>query len=155
MSGAETLTFWYWWILSVVLIVVEIVAPGTAYFLWMGIAAGITGLVAWLLPSLAWQWQALMFAVCSVATIAAWRAWSKRNPPARSDEPLLNRRGEQYVGRTFTLTEPIVNGFGKLYVDDTTWKIEGEDIAVGTQIKIVGVDGTVLKVAKVAAKGLG
>lgn len=155
MTGAEAVTFWYWWILAVVLVVVEILAPGTAYFLWMGIAAGITGLVAWLIPALTWQWQALIFAVCAVAAISAWRAWSKRNPPARSDEPLLNRRGEQYVGRTFTLTEPIVNGFGKLYVDDTTWKIEGENLAAGIQVKVIGVDSTVLKVARVITQGAG
>jgi hypothetical protein len=38
-----------------------------------------------------------------------------------SDQPKLNRRGEQYVGRTFTLEEPIVNGHGKIRVDDSTW----------------------------------
>ena len=66
--------------------------------------------------------------------------------PTETDQPRLNRRGEQYIGRTFTLDEPIVNGLGKIRVDDSTWKIEGGDCAAGTRITVVGVDGVVLKV---------
>lgn len=140
------LSYWHWWIASLVLVAIEIVAPGTAWFLWMGVAAGLTGLVLWLAPALSWEWQLLMFSVCSVTTILVWRTYSKTKIPV-SDEPLLNRRGEQYVGRVFTLAEPIVNGYGKLRVDDTTWKIEGADLTTGTRVKVTGVDGTVLKVA--------
>jgi membrane protein implicated in regulation of membrane protease activity len=32
----------------------------------------------------------------------------------------------------FTLVQLIINGTGKLVVDDTTWKIEGEDLPAGT-----------------------
>ncbi len=59
---------------------------------------------------------------------------------------MLNRRGAQYVGRLFTLEQPIVNGVGKLRVDDTTWKIIGEDCPVGTRVRVSGVESTVLKV---------
>jgi len=69
-----------------------------------------------------------------------------KNNPLVSDEPLLNRRGEQYVGRVITLQEPIVDGQGKVKVDDSTWKIEGEDCAVGTKVKIVSVNNVVFKV---------
>ena len=66
--------------------------------------------------------------------------------PVISDQPNLNRRGQQYVGRTFTLDEPIVNGLGKIHVDDSTWKIEGNDCPAGTKVKVTGVDGVILKV---------
>jgi len=55
-------------------------------------------------------------------------------------------RGEQYVNRTFTLEEPVVNGQGKIKVDDSTWKIEGADCESGTKVRVTGVDGVVLKV---------
>ncbi|WP_338063185.1 NfeD family protein [endosymbiont of Riftia pachyptila] len=58
----------------------------------------------------------------------------------------LNRRGEQYLGRSFTLEDPIINGEGKIRVDDTTWKIRGNDCPGGSQIKVIGVDGVVLLV---------
>lgn len=141
------LIFWHWWIASVLLIVIEIVAPGTAYFLWLGIAAGVTGLVTWLLPALGWEWQVALFSVLAVTTILAWRRYAKNRPATVTDEPRLNRRGEQYIGRVFTLGEPIVNGYGKLRVDDTTWKVQGADLPVGSRVRVVGVDSTILKVA--------
>jgi hypothetical protein len=139
--------FWHWWILSLALVVLEMLAPGTAFFIWMGVAAGITGIVLLLAPSLSWQIQLLVFSAVSIATILVWRSYAKNKAPV-SDEPLLNRRGEQYVGRVFTLEEPVVNRFGKLRVDDTTWKIEGEDMPAGTHVRVTGVDGTVLRVAR-------
>jgi len=47
------------------------------------------------------------------------------------------------------LKEPIVNGAGKIKVDDTTWKISGTDMAAGDKVRVVGVDGVVLKVESV------
>lgn len=63
-----------------------------------------------------------------------------------TDVPALNRRGEQYIGRVFTLTEPIVNGVGKVKVDDTTWKVNGDDMEAGAKVRVVAIDGTVFKV---------
>jgi len=66
--------------------------------------------------------------------------------PSPPTKPTLNRRGAQYIGRTFTLDEPIANGIGKIRVDDSTWKIEGTDCPAGSKVKVVGIDNTVLKV---------
>ena len=81
----------------------------------------------------------------SVASIVVSRRYLKRHPIA-TDRPELNRRGQQYVGRTFTLAEPIENGRGRLHVDDTMWKISGPELAQGRQVRVVGVDGVVLMV---------
>ena len=94
---------------------------------------------------LEWQGQFLIFAVLSVASIVGWRIYLKRHP-TETEQPTLNRRGEQYVGRTFTLGEPVVNGTGKISVDDSTWKVEGDDMPAGTQIRVTGVEGTVFRI---------
>jgi membrane protein implicated in regulation of membrane protease activity len=140
--------FWHWWIAGAVLLIVEVAAPG-AFFLWMGVAAGVTGLVLLVFPSMGWEYQFLIFALFSVVSIAVWRRHLKSRP-IETDKPALNRRGEQYVGRTLTLAEPIVNGTGKVKLADTTWKIEGDDMPKGTKITVTGVDGTVLMVEKAA-----
>nr|WP_240992123.1 NfeD family protein [endosymbiont of Riftia pachyptila] len=44
------------------------------------------------------------------------------------------------------MEDPIINGEGKIRVDDTTWKIRGNDCPGGSQIKVIGVDGVVLLV---------
>jgi hypothetical protein len=140
------MTFWGWYIVALVLVILEVFAPG-AFFLWIGISAAITGTILWIIPSMDWQYQLIVFAVFSVVSIIAWRSIA-RNRATPSDQPTLNRRGEQYVGRVFTLDEPVVNGIGKLTVDDSTWKIEGDDCEAGTRVKVSGVDGVILRVER-------
>jgi len=135
---------WGWWITAIVFIVLEIAAPG-AVFLWMGVAAGVVGGAVFLLPGLAWEYQLLIFATLSVGSVLAARRYLRQRP-IESDRPSLNRRGSQYIGRVFTLTEPIVDGRGRLHVDDTMWKIEGPDMAAGGKVTVSAVDGVVLKV---------
>jgi len=139
------LNHWHWWIFAVILLVLEMLTPGT-FFMWMGISAILVGLLTLIIP-VGWEMQFLLFAIFSVVTIAVGRVYIKRRP-IETDRPTLNRRGAQYVGRTFTLNEPIVDGYGKIRVDDSTWKIEGADSPAGAQIKVVGVDGVVLKVER-------
>ncbi len=139
--------FWHWWVLGVGLLVLEMMAPG-AFFLWLAVAAGVVGFVVLFAPDLAWEYQILVFAVLSVVSIVAWRIYLRKNP-TETDEPLLNRRGAQYVGRVFILDTDMPVGRGKIHVDDTTWRAVcdgGEDIASGSRVKVVDVDGTTLKI---------
>lgn len=140
----EQMDFWHWFIMAIVLIVLEMFLPG-ASFLWIGIAAALTGGLLWLMPNLEWTTQVLIFAVLSVLSVLAWRSWAKKNP-VHTDQPALNRRGEHYLNRVFTLDEAIVNGVGKIRVDDSTWKVEGADCVAGSKVKVVGVDGVILRV---------
>jgi membrane protein implicated in regulation of membrane protease activity len=142
----EGIAFWYWWIAGIAFVVIEIFAPGFV-FLWLGVAAGIVGLLLLAVPSMSWELQFLIFAVLSVAAVAGSRLYLRRHPTV-SDHPTLNRRGEQYVSRVFTLKEAIVNGQGKIQVDDSTWKIEGEDLPAGAKVRVVGVESTRLLVEK-------
>jgi inner membrane protein len=139
----EGMEFWHWLVLGVALAIVEVFAPGV-FFLWLGIAAGIVGVVLWLIPGFDWEYQLLSFAILSVASVVIVRRYLTAHP-LESDEPNLNLRGHQYVGRTFTLEEPVVNGQGKIRVDDSTWKISCDDCDAGAKVTIDGVDGVVLR----------
>ena len=44
------------------------------------------------------------------------------------------------------LDQPIENGFGKVTVDDSTWKIKGADLPAGSKVRVVGADNTILNV---------
>jgi len=147
MDILTQLNSWHWGIIAVILIILEVFAPG-AFMIWLGIAAAVVSVVMLAFPDITWQTQFIIFAVLSVASIYAWRLYARKNPPT-SDQPTLNMRGEQYVNRTFTLEEPVVNGQGKIKVDDSTWKIEGSDCESGTKVRVTGVDGVVLKVEHV------
>ncbi len=148
MISFEQIEYWNWWVIGVFLIGIEVFAPG-AIFLWMGIAAGVVGLVLLIVPDLMWQMQLLLFAVLSGVSIIVWRFVMRNRPAPESDQPMLNRRGASYVGRSFTLKEPIKDGSGLLHIDDSRWKVESdEDLPVGTKVTVVGIEGTVLQVER-------
>ena len=140
------LQFWHWWIIGVVLVIVELITPGF-FLLWIGIAAGVTGGVVFLMPDLSWEVQILIFAPLAVVAVVAARYYLLRNPIETADAT-LNRRGSQYVGRVFDLQDPIVNGIGKVKVADGVWRAEGPDLPIGAKVKVTAVVGTVLKVEK-------
>ena len=142
----STLLFWHWWLLGLVLVVVEMVAPGF-FLLWIGLAAGVTGLILFVAPGLGWEVQFVLFGVLALASVTGARYYVRRNPIG-TDDATLNRRGSQYIGHTFNLDEAIVNGVGKLKVGDGWWRAQGPDLPAGERVKVVGVDGNMLKVEK-------
>ena len=144
MEWLDQIEFWYWLIAAVVMIILEMVLP-LAYFLWMGISAFIVGLLLFAIPTMPLLIQVVIFGVLAVVTLVLYKRHQKANPVV-NDEPNLNRRGEQYVGRIFTLDEPIVNGVGKVKVDDSTWKVKGSDMPVGSKVRVLSVDGTIFNV---------
>lgn len=143
-----TLNQWYWFGFAVILVILEMLLGVNFALLWLGVSAASVGLVMVLDPSLSWEYQFIIFALESVACLVFWNLHLK-HVTQRSDEPNLNRRSEQYIGRIVTLQEPIVNGRGKVHIDDSSWRVEGVDLPAGTAIKIVAVDGVVLKVEQV------
>nr|VFK03824.1 MAG: hypothetical protein BECKH772A_GA0070896_103562 [Candidatus Kentron sp. H]VFK03827.1 MAG: hypothetical protein BECKH772B_GA0070898_103832 [Candidatus Kentron sp. H]VFK06397.1 MAG: hypothetical protein BECKH772C_GA0070978_103462 [Candidatus Kentron sp. H] len=146
------LTYWHWWILATVFIVIEILSP-MVFFLWMGAAAGVVGIALLIAPGMDWKYQVFLFSVCSIASIAGWR-WYLRKNPTQTDRPTLSRRGEQYTGRVFTLTEPIVDGRGRIRVGDSMWTIAGEDCPANTRVRVSGVEGNVLRVTSLDKEGV-
>lgn len=144
------MTQWHWLIGGMALLILEMLVPGT-YFLWLSISAALVGILM-ILFAVGAEVQWLLFALFSVVSIILWRRYLKYRP-IKTDRPTLNRRGEQYIGRTFTLDTPIVNRVGKVRVDDSIWKIEGPDLPVGTHVQVNGVNGAVLQVKAVSASG--
>lgn len=142
-----SIDYWHWWILAGILLIIEVAAP-SFFFLWLSVAAGITGLVLLAVPELGWQYQILVFSGLSVISLTLFKRYQRANPVV-TDQPTLNRRGAQYIGRTFTLTEPIVNHSGVIHVDDSTWRIKGDDLPAGTTVKVVGADSVLLEVEAV------
>jgi len=148
MSDWGPIVFWHWWILSGILLILELTSP-IFFFLWIGIAAAAVGFLLLLLPWISLEVQLVSFGVMSVAAVFAWRKYRETHPP-ESEQPLLNQRGLQYNNRVFTLEEPIINGVGKVVVDDSTWRVKGPDLPTGTRVRVIGVDGTVFIVEAVS-----
>jgi membrane protein implicated in regulation of membrane protease activity len=63
-----------------------------------------------------------------------------------SDQPVLNMRGQQLVGRSATVVEAIRDGRGRVEVGDSIWAAEGPDLESGTVVHVLASDSTVLRV---------
>ena len=142
-----SISFWHWWILAGIFLLVEALTPGFI-FLWLGISAGLTGFILLLVPRLVWQWQILAFTILTLASVLLWLRLRARAPAG--EEAGLNRRAEACIGQHGLLEHPLVAGrHGRVRLGDTTWAATGPELPAGVHVRVVA-DGTVLRVEPVA-----
>jgi len=138
---------YFWWAVGLALMAAETFAPG-AFLLWFGFAATAMGFIVLVLPGLSPVWQAVVFAVLSLVSVGIYHRWF-RGTGRNSDKPLLNRRADQLVGRTFPLESPLVDGFGKVRINDALWTVAGDPLPAGSRVLVVGVvDSSTLRVQR-------
>ncbi len=144
MEYLQNLSFWDWLGLGTVLLILEVFGAG-GYLLWMGVAAAAVGVMTFIIPGMLWTFQFLLFAVTSVLTALYW--WRRQRTVNRpSDQPGLNMRGQELIGRVFVVQDAIVDGRGKIKVGDSVWLANGPNTPVGTQVRVIGQDGAILRV---------
>src|SRR3954471_14402643 len=109
-----------WWLLALVLIGAELMIPGF-FLLWIGVAAAAMGLILMFLPELSFLIQTVLFVALALISCYIYWRFVRAAVNERSDQPNLNRRAEQYIGRRYVLDTAIVNGRGKVKVGDSPW----------------------------------
>lgn len=143
--------FWNWLILSGLFLLLELLS-GSFFFLFWAAAALLMTLLTLILPALSWPAQLIWFSLFSLFSIAAWwfflvRNWQKDKQDIASR---LNNRGKNLIGRKYRLQTPIINGRGRLQIDDSIWTIRGAEMPAGSIVEIVAVDSLELDVRLVA-----
>jgi len=134
---------WWWLALAVLLAIAEIVTPGV-FLIFIAAAAAVTGALAMLLP-LPVEIQFLLFALFSLLSVAFGRRFYAADA-TESQDPLLNDRVARMIGETATIAEPIRNARGRARVGDSVWDCAGPDMDAGAVVRIVGAQGSVLRV---------
>jgi inner membrane protein len=132
---------WTWWVIAGLLLLVELALPGV-FFMWLALAAAVIGVID-LFADLSWQIEIAIFAVVSVLFVLFARP---RFNILQGGASNLNQRMYDYVGRAYVLEDAIVNGRGKVRIDDTLWVVMGADRGKGEWVKVTAVDGVRLKV---------
>ncbi|MFV0431033.1 MAG: NfeD family protein [Alphaproteobacteria bacterium] len=138
-----------WLIIGVALITLELFAPGT-FLLWFGLAALITATVSYFF-SASLEIQLITMAAASVIAVLIGRMLYKKvgDTSDMSSEP-LNERTTRYIGMTTHTETAIVDGRGRIKVEDSSWLCESKtDLPEKTKVKIIGANGTVLIVEPV------
>jgi len=135
-----------WLVIGLALCAVETLAPG-AFFIWFGAAAAIVGGVDYFAPMYL-RTQLLLFGALVVALVLVGRR--VYGSYAAQPGPLPQSRAHALIGEDFLLFEPIENGFGRIRVGDSSWRVAGEDCPAGVKVRVVAVeDGSLLKVERV------
>ena len=144
----QHLSFWDWLAVGTLLLILEVFGAG-GYLLWIGMAAAAVGILTYLFPALPWALQFLLFGLFSVLSAVLW--WRRQRTAAKpSDQPGLNDRGSELLGRQFVLHEGISGGRGKIKAGDSLWLVSGPDLPAGSRVKVVGQEGVLLKVEAAA-----
>jgi membrane protein implicated in regulation of membrane protease activity len=137
-----------WGAAALLLFAAEALAPG-AFMLWLGFAAVVVFIAVLLVPGLSLLAQVAAFVVLSFVSIQIYRTWF-RGRERQSDQPMLNRRVAQLVGRVVPLERGIVNGRGRVQIADALWDVVGPELPAGAPVRIVGADGMTLRVEAAA-----
>lgn len=144
---------WVWATLGLILIAVEIIAIGSLYALWFGVAALLVALVLWLFPGTLITVQLLMFAILSAGSLAIWRRYYKKTD---TDARVGQSEGEE-IGRIGTVTKttgPLKTGtihFTQGLMGSREWVAVSNDvIEAGSNAQVTAVEGNTLRISKIS-----
>ena len=143
MSGMDVDPGWLWLIGGVLLLILEVIAPGF-FLVFLGASAIATGLFT-VLFDLGTPAQLALFALYSVLAVLIGRRFYG-NRTVDSVDPLLNDRVGRLVGKLVTVVEDVDDHGGRVRVGDGEWSARGGPAAVGERVRITGVEGNCLSV---------
>lgn len=145
-------TFWHWFGVALILLVAEMLGAA-GFLLWTGISAALIGLLLLVFPNIDTSWQLVIFSLVTFAVLYVWWRHLQQRIDT-SDQPLLNQRSAQYIGRQTVLVEPLTNGRGTVRIDDSRWQVTGPELPKGALVKVIGLeDAMLLKVVPIEQDG--
>lgn len=139
-----TLSYWHWYGVAVVLLILEFLLMTSGFLLWLAIAAGAVGLLLWLFPLFAWPYQMLVFSLGGIVCSVVWWAFLLGHRSVK----MGRRKGEQFKGKVFTLGAAIIAGKGTLSIGNSVWRVTGPDLPAGSKVRVVNVEKGSLQVRK-------
>lgn len=141
---------WIWGILGLVLLAAEM-ATGTLYILWFGIAALCMSAALALFPLMALPLQLLLFAALALGSLAIWKFNDRKN----ASDLRIGQSQSDEIGRIGSISQavsPAHNGsirFVQGLMGSREWMaISDEEIAVGEDAVVTGIEGNSLRVRR-------
>ncbi len=133
----------YIWLgLAALLALAELFVPGV-FLIWVAAAAAITGILS-LFIDLTLAGQLTVFGLSTIIAVLGGRRWYLTHN-VESENPLLNNRAAQLIGRTVTVVEAISATRGRVKVGDGEWPAKGPTMEKGATAKVAAVEGGVLR----------
>lgn len=147
------LAWWHWMVLGLALGLLELAVP-SFFIIWFGLGALLVGVALLAAPGIAFSGQIMLWTAASIAMTVLWfKVFRREDGKTRSgqaDEAL----GE--IGVLVRAVEPLgvssARGevrFQKPVMGSDVWPcLADEAIAAGERVRVLAVDGQILKVGK-------
>ncbi|MDR1947687.1 MAG: NfeD family protein [Desulfovibrio sp.] len=149
LQGADP--FWVWLCAGGLLLALELLVGGSAFFLCISSAAFIPAAVAYMRPGLPWLWSLTLFAFLLVPASLAWLRFIRHRQAGRRSGEVLNERAGRLTGTEAILKEDSAGLKGRIRVEDSSWPyVCAEPLRKGDRVRITGAEGIMLRVEKCA-----
>lgn len=139
--------WWHWMALGLLLGLAELAVP-SFFIIWFGLGALLVGVILLLAPGLGFNAQVLLWTLASVGMTVLWFKVFRNTSKTRSGQ------ADEVVGEIGVLIHavaPFTKGevrFQKPLLGADVWPcLADEAIAAGERVKVLAVDGQLLKVA--------
>lgn len=147
------LVWWHWMVLGLALGLLELAVP-SFFIIWFGLGALLVGVAMLVAPGIAFSGQVLLWTAASVAMTALWFKVFRREDGKTRSGQANEALGE--IGILVRAVEPLgvssARGevrFQKPVMGSDVWPcLADEAIAAGDRVRVLAVDGQLLKVGK-------
>jgi inner membrane protein len=112
---------------------------------WAAVVVGLVGLWTLVDGDRSGWWYLAAAGAMLIADIFIDLIWASPSVLA-TDQPDLNRRPAQLVGRVMVIEEAIAHGRGRARMGDTLWEVEGPDTPAGARVRVTAAQGAILRV---------
>ena len=137
---------WLFWLsIAAIMLIAELVT-GILFCLCLCIAALLTVAVSGVLSI---EGQGIVFAISSAILLVLWARWRKKQKT--SEKPAISEIQHHLIGLDLILSAAL-EPEAQIRVGDSYWLARtecGQSLAVGTKVKVVAIDGTMLVVRAV------
>lgn len=133
-------SYWYWFSLAALLLLLEIIVPGI-FLLWLGIGAGFVGTFLLLFPQAGLAWQLFALIISISAAVALGLKWQKKI--LKTQPATLNLGLEGYLERTAVVSQTFSQGRGRVSIDDSSFPAlctADYPLEIGQAVVIVAID---------------
>jgi inner membrane protein len=145
VGGRNTMAWWLWIVLGLVLLLGEMLTPGGFYILFFGIGAIIVGILAGFNVVGPVWFQVIVFSCLSLITF-----WLFRQRLLQSTHHEAPDEVDTLIGETAVITEEIPSGgIGKAEMRGTSWNthnIGEQSLARGQRCRVERVEGLTIYV---------
>jgi membrane protein implicated in regulation of membrane protease activity len=144
--------WWYWVILGLLLAALELITPGGFFFLFLGVAAVLVGILAALQLSGPAVTEWVIFSIAAMACVLFFRKPLLRHMEAGTARhaDIDSLRGEVAVA----MDDMPAGGMGRAQLRGTVWSARNtgnEPIAPGDRCTVVALNGLTIMIAREGA----